>query len=623
MKKFSYLIIVSFLLLLFLISQNLTSIKNDISIHVVYPTPSETIQLTDKPLYLFGMLYPKDAQLSVNGVKASVDEDGAFMVYSPVIVLDEKNGNGDFKGKFVCKITTNETQKEIERFVWLKPPHQTYPLDFLGIDKSWIFKPNQDITLQPGEQLNVEFKATPGCTGFFTVDGIDHQFPIVETEFINSFNWADAVFGEGYSSKGNEIKGIYKGHCFINRKLQNAKVSVNLTHPQFGKLKETALGTVSTIDNDIHRVVKVKYTPDLEIGRFSPNAGYKLFLQEGVKLEVIGKRGNWLKAKLSNKESVFIPSGSVYYLPEGTPPPSSSIEIIRTKDFEKHDQVELGFSDRHPVQITQYDSPQKIELLVYNVTSSIDWIFYDKKSDFIKEIKYSQPEDNVLKVEIFLNQKTHWGYSSFYDGNIFKLKINKPAKKNNMFLFWENQLEGRVISIDAGHSSDDGAIGPRGTKEKNINYEISNRLKEMLEDAGAVVYMTRGKYDDLPLNQRKTKTNSFHPEISLSIHNNAVPQSVNPLIHNGSSVYYFYPQALPLAKLIHGNLLQNLKLNDFGLYWDNLYMTRIPESISILIEPAFMIVPEQEKELLDEDFQDKIAESIYDALETFYKEYSE
>jgi len=52
-------------------------------------------------------------------------------------------------------------------------------------------------------------------------------------------------------------------------------------------------------------------------------------------------------------------------------------------------------------------------------------------------------------------------------------------------------------------------------------------------------------------------------------------------------------------------------------------MCRIPESISLLIEPAFMIVPEQEELLLADEFQMKIAKSIFNSLEKFYEEYSQ
>ena len=102
-----------------------------------------------------------------------------------------------------------------------------------------------------------------------------------------------------------------------------------------------------------------------------------------------------------------------------------------------------------------------------------------------------------------------------------------------------------------------------------------------------------------------------------------MPQGVDPIMYNGSSVYYYYLQSKPLAEMIHRNFIKNLGLYDLGLYWDNLYMSRIPESISLLVEPAFMIEPHQEKMLLDAGFREKIAKSIFDALNEFFEEYSQ
>jgi N-acetylmuramoyl-L-alanine amidase len=62
---------------------------------------------------------------------------------------------------------------------------------------------------------------------------------------------------------------------------------------------------------------------------------------------------------------------------------------------------------------------------------------------------------------------------------------------------------------------------------------------------------------------------------------------------------------------------------DFGLYWGNLYMCRIPESVAILIEPAFMIIPEQEKLLSTDEFQYKIAEAVKNGLEDFFQKAAE
>ncbi|HVO74889.1 MAG TPA: N-acetylmuramoyl-L-alanine amidase, partial [Ignavibacteriaceae bacterium] len=358
------------------------------------------------------------------------------------------------------------------------------------------------------------------------------------------------------------------------------------------------------------------------IGRYGHEKGYNMQLSQGIRLEVAGKEGSWYKTKLSNDEYAFIPDSQAFEMPEGTPVPYSSIFVIRSENAEEYSSIKLGLNQKVPYKIYQYNDPSRIELLVYNVTANIDWVHYDRKSDFIREIKWDQPKEGVLKLVVLLNQKTHWGYSADYEGNILNLKIKKPAKRNAGFLFWSNQLKNRIIVLDPGHNPETGSVGPRGTLEKDINMAITLKLEALLENAGSKVYLTHSA-EGIELRDRKEKVNSYNPEICISIHNNAVPESVNPIKFNGSSVYYYYTQALPLAKLIHKNLIEDLELNDLGLYWDNLYMCRIPESISLLIEPAFMIVPEQEKKLRTEEFQSKIARAVFDALRTFYEEYSQ
>ncbi|MCU7490417.1 MAG: hypothetical protein HF300_02090 [Ignavibacteria bacterium] len=618
MKKF---LILSFS---FLLAFNFVLARDNgkISIKMSFPDTNRVLELNGRPFYFTGIVTPANSRVTVNGAAASVDEDGAFLVYAPIVLLNQKDSSGFNKGKIEVKITSGKDSKIINRTYTVKLPFRTSGEDSLSVDTEWTNTPSDTLWIGKGENVNVRIKATPNCKAYFTVGEGQEKFPMEETRFVNSYYWGEAVFGDGLETKGDTIKGVYEGHFSADRTLSNAKITVTLVHPKLGTLNWSPSGTVSTLNSAMHPIVEIKPDPNLVVGRYAPAAGYKLFLHAGTRLEVTGKEGRWLRAKLSQGESVYIPENSVNYIPGGKVP-QSSIPIIRTKDSERCTSVEFSLSERVPFNVTEYTSPQRLEVTLYNVRSEIDWVFYDKKCDFIKEIKHSQPSDGVLKVEIFLNQKTHWGYKPEYDGSILKLKVNKPAKKISASIFRNNQLKGRVISIDPGHTPEYGAVGPRGIKEKDVNYEISLKLKEMLEDKGAVVYMTHKQGESLPLTQRKAVVNSLDPEVSISMHNNAVPQGVDPLVHNGSSVYYYYPQALPLAKMIHKNLLKNIKLKDFGLYWDNLYMSRIPESISLLIEPAFMIVPEQERLLKTDDFQKKIARSVLDALDSFYKEYSE
>ena len=64
----------------------------------------------------------------------------------------------------------------------------------------------------------------------------------------------------------------------------------------------------------------------------------------------------------------------------------------------------------------------------------------------------------------------------------------------------EKPLEGKSVTIDPGHGgSQFGAVGVQGTKEKDINMAVARQLKEMLENAGAIVHLTLETDQDLSL----------------------------------------------------------------------------------------------------------------------------
>ncbi|MDP4191116.1 MAG: N-acetylmuramoyl-L-alanine amidase [Bacteroidota bacterium] len=621
--SFSIFFALSLSLLLSLLNENSLA-QEKLSLKISSPSGGKSpIELAGSGLTVMGSLSPADSKLSINGAEALVDIDGTFICFTRLNLESQSPVSGETNGKLTFLLSHNGSTKTIEKVYKVKLPIVTSTSDSLVIDKQWPMEPLENTFLSKGEALDILFKATPGCKCFLYVEGLKDSIPLSETVFVNSNYWGEEVFGAGASNIGDTIKGIYKCSFYPNLPLKSASLKVKLIDSALGSKEFELPGRVTTLDKVVHSIARLKYDPNLTVGRNSPGGGYKIFLPEGVNLEVIGQKGGWLKTKLSSNESVYIPSSSAEILPEGTPLPQSHPRIIRCKEGEKSASVEIALGIKLPFIVNQLDNPERIELLIYNVTSDIDWVFYDRKSEFIKEIRHSQLSNDVLKVEIQLEQKTHWGYKAEYDGNILKLSIKKPAKRNSGFLFWSIQLKGRVISIDPGHTPETGAIGPRGTEEKDVNFEISEKLKQMLEDSGAKVFLTHEKDQALPLRERKQMVNSFDPEISVSMHNNAVPGGVNPIEHNGTSVYYYFPQALPLAKLIHKNLLDELKLKDFGLFWDNLYMCRIPESISLLIEPAFMIIPEQERLLRTDEFQRKIAQCVYNALEKFYEEYSQ
>lgn len=619
MKKFYAIFFILFLLFGFLPFGQPDN--EPLSVTLQYPGPKAKLRLTGKPFYFIGMINRENALLIVNGDTALTDSDGAFVAFSPPVLFERQ---GKEFARYIFSVSDKQgIEEEVTyEFPIIPLPGKIDP-NSLAFDVSWDMKPAEDLLLPEGERVTIEVRATPGAELSFTVDGNNKSFPMTEELSITDYYFYDALWGSGFEGKTDTLFGIYKGVFTVSNALKNAAVTVTAKKNN-QTIRQKIPGTITTLDSSIPTIVETRQTGDYITLMTGPFMGYKMYLGGGVRFEQTGREGNWMRVKLAEGENGYILQDNLLTLEKGTPPPASEIQLIRVEDTDTASVVEFGFSEKVPYAIYQNSNNNSLELVAYNVTASIDFIKYVNDNSFVKDILWRQERDGVLRVTIFLEQKTHWGYWAEYDNDLLRLTINKPSERVPGFLcFGGGQLEGRRISIDPGHHPESGAVGPRGTLEKDVNFEICLILKRLLEDQGAEVHFTRQKNEELPLRERKPRVNEIAPEISISVHNNAVPQGVNPLQHNGSSVYYFYPQAKSLAEMVHKAFLEELKLPNYGLYYDNLYMCRIPESISILVEPAFMMIPEQERKLTEPEFQEKIAAAIVDGIEQFYEEYAE
>lgn len=576
------------------------------------------LSLFNDSVYVFGTVTPKNSKLTINDKQISVHKDGGFLAYIKLEITNEQNAEKYTKALIKSKIEFNGKIETIENIVWVKPPIKTIPFIDVPVINNLTIEPSVNYNVPAGTLIEVSFFGTPGCTAIFEVEGIKQLFPMAETTFINSYFWGDAAFGKGFTTVGDTIYGFYKGYFYVTENLKNSKITVYLKHKNnkntFTEVKEVAAGRVSTFNLSDRFVVSTIKDKNFIIGRSKPGLGYVVFLQSDIKLLVTGIIDKWYKVELSPNKNIYVNKNSVEVLPVGTPPVVNKIQAIRTQLKDNFTEVQFGFFNRVPVEIRQHN-PNKYELYFYNTSIDIDWIRFDPADSLIKEIKHYQESDNVMKVEIVLNQKAHWGYYSIYDGNIYKLRIKHPLKQSN------NPLENRIIVIDPGHNPESGASGPYGTVEKNINYSLSVILKNMLETYGAKVFLTRQEINSpLELYDRRPVAVSFNPDFIISMHNNADPQNMDPSIYNGFSSYYYNPQAQKLAELINKNFEKYFPIRNHGLYCNNLYLPRITEAISVLVEPFFIIDPEQETMLNNTEYQNKVAKSITDALLDFIKE---
>jgi N-acetylmuramoyl-L-alanine amidase len=226
---------------------------------------------------------------------------------------------------------------------------------------------------------------------------------------------------------------------------------------------------------------------------------------------------------------------------------------------------------------------------------------------------WSQPEEKLYQLDLKLT-KDIWGYDSYYKGNTFYFIINKQPSNIK-------SLKGKTIVIDPGHSSDPGSIGPTGYTEEEANLGVALKLRDRLISKGANVIMTRENNSHVELYDRPVIAKQNDADLFVSIHNNALPDGVNPFVNFGSSTYYYHPHSINLARAIQGELVKATKLGDYGLYHGNLAVNRPTQYPAVLVECAFMILPEQEALLKIDKFRSKVANAITKGIENFLKQY--
>jgi N-acetylmuramoyl-L-alanine amidase len=94
--------------------------------------------------------------------------------------------------------------------------------------------------------------------------------------------------------------------------------------------------------------------------------------------------------------------------------------------------------------------------------------------------------------------KKGWKISIFTVGLIVLFFILQyDFSEDDTWNSWNLPLSGKVILIDPGHGGPDGGAGDTEALEKDIALNISLKLREYLQEQGALVIMTREEDKDL------------------------------------------------------------------------------------------------------------------------------
>jgi len=218
-----------------------------------------------------------------------------------------------------------------------------------------------------------------------------------------------------------------------------------------------------------------------------------------------------------------------------------------------------------------------------------------------------------------------WGLGLFL---LLYLILSPIEKSERTWGTWSLPLSGKTIVIDPGHGGPDGgAKGTDGTHEKGISLEVAKKLRDLLQQSGAMVYLTREEDKDLAdaetrgLSKRKSEDirkrlqfiHDKEADFFVTVHLNAIP---SPRWRGAQTFYYpKFPESKHLAKMIQAEIVRNLENTDReALSINGIYLLKYAEVPGSLVEIGFLS-NEQERELLKQDsYQYQIAGSIYEGI---------
>ena len=129
--------------------------------------------------------------------------------------------------------------------------------------------------------------------------------------------------------------------------------------------------------------------------------------------------------------------------------------------------------------------------------------------------------------------------------------------------------------------------------------------------------MTRTSDTPIDLWPRVQLAEQANADVLVSIHNNALPDGLNPFVNNGTSVYYNQPRSAPLARAIQRELVRRLGIRDLGFGRGDLALVRGTWMPSVLTEGLFMMLPDQEAALRSPEGQRRYAQAVVDGLRKY------
>ena len=319
------------------------------------------------------------------------------------------------------------------------------------------------------------------------------------------------------------------------------------------------------------------------------------------------------------------------------------------------------FINEKTEKIIFYIDDKKIKITNQIAFIMIDDNLFQLSSKVVKQNNsYYVPTDSFLNIvnnlsnNISINRSANGiSLSTLPDTPVKAVKVDIRNEKEK----WQF----KTIVIDAGHGGKDpGAVGYRGTKEKDIALDVAKRLeKKLSKNMKVKIVMTRDEDIFLRLSERTKIANENNGSLFISIHTNAaedrrasgfetflIGQNKNEaavrvaarenavlelegstgkkltdedLIKATIAQSAFASKSELFASLVQKEIKKRVQSKDRGVKQAGFYVLMGASMPNVLVELGFISNPSEEKKLRSPQYRDQLATAIYRAVEQYQK----
>ncbi|MFN6497911.1 MAG: N-acetylmuramoyl-L-alanine amidase [Nostoc sp. DedQUE01] len=558
------------------------------SLLVVFPQTN--YQTSAQKIFFLGTA-PPDGQVSINGKPITRSKAGHF---SPSLPLQLG------ENLFTVRHRDQELQIKVTRLATVAelPQGLAFAKDSLT--------PVADIAKLPGELICFSAIAPPNAS--VSVHLANQTVTLLPQPQQAQLPTNLAALTGQNQPHGQSSVGSYKGCTTV-------ATASELGQPQFqltlnGKtITQPGNGKIQILSKAELPVAEV--TVDAGVARTGPSTDYSRLtpLPKGTRATVTGKEGEWLRLDYG----AWINSQETRTLPGAVPPQT----IIRSVGYRQlPGATEMVFPLQVPVPVSVQQSDRAFTLTLYNTTAQTDIIRLDD-DPLISRLDWQQETPERVKYTFNLKKAQQWGYKLRYDGTTLVLALRHPPEIGNTR---RKPLANLKIVLDPGHGGkESGASGPTGYLEKDVNLVVSKLLRDELVKRGATVVMTREDDKEVSLVERQTIISQEEPAIAISIHYNSLPDNGDAENTKGVGTFWYHPQAHNLAVFMQKYLVKELDRNSYGVFWDNLALTRPQAAPSVLLELGFMSNPDEFEWVVDAQEQKKLANAIAQGITEWFR----